>query len=134
AVSLLPLERACTRIYSIGIRADRRVEWTVRNEMRKLVRDDHTYARETRSSAADLSAPSPALFRRLRLRPPHARAPAPRAPAWKRRDGGGGRGEPLVGQRWSRSRTGGYFAKPSCFMKSWLSQNSHSWSIVPFFQ
>lgn len=27
-----------------------------------------------------------------------------------------------------------YFARPSCFMNSWLSQNSHSWSIVPFFQ
>src|SRR3989442_14097932 len=24
-----------------------------------------------------------------------------------------------------------YCASPSCFMKSWLSQNSHSWSMVP---
>lgn len=27
-----------------------------------------------------------------------------------------------------------YFASPSCFMKSWLSQKSHSWSIAPPFQ
>src|ERR1700756_487520 len=35
-------------------------------------------------------------------------------------------------ERGASSRS--YFASPSCFMKSWLSQNSHSWSIVPPFQ
>jgi hypothetical protein len=32
--------------------------------------------------------------------------------------------------RWSEF----HFARPICFMNSWLSQKSHSWSIFPFFQ
>jgi hypothetical protein len=47
-----------------------------------------------------------------------------------------GRHPPFAGLRQRRSTptVRSYFASPSCFMNSWLSQKSHSWSIVPPFQ
>jgi hypothetical protein len=44
------------------------------------------------------------------------------------------RGETPDALRFCRGPHRRHLDRPSCFMKSWLSQNSHSWSIVAPFQ